>query len=82
MERSGDHEVAGSTIKVELNGAVILETDLAPIRAFEHRGKDRTSGYLGCRAASWRNRGNVDYRKIEIRDLPDADRPTRARRGP
>jgi hypothetical protein len=43
--------VKGSTIKVELNGSVILDTDLANVKAFmadsPHPGKDRTSGYFG-----------------------------------
>jgi hypothetical protein len=66
--------VRGSTVKVELNGAVILDTDLATIRDFEkgrlHPGKDRTSGYFGLQSGLGTNQGNVDFRKIEIRDLP------------
>jgi len=43
--------VKGSTIKVELNGTVILNADLSKITEFagnhEHPGKDRTSGHFG-----------------------------------
>ena len=43
--------VRGSTIRVELNGTVILDGDLAKVTAFlsnhEHPGKDRTSGAFG-----------------------------------
>lgn len=43
--------VNGSTIKVEMNGTVILDTDLAKVTEFmdghEHPGKDRKSGYFG-----------------------------------
>jgi len=43
--------VEGSKIKVELNGTVILESDLSTINEFmpnqRHPGKDRTSGYFG-----------------------------------
>ncbi len=43
--------VRGSTLKVELNGTVILEVDLAPITSFmadkAHPGKDRSSGHFG-----------------------------------
>ena len=43
--------VKGSTIRVELNGTVILDGDLAPITDYEsnkpHPGKDRTRGFFG-----------------------------------
>jgi hypothetical protein len=43
--------VKGSTIKVELNGTVILDTDLAKVTEFmhghPHPGKDRKSGSFG-----------------------------------
>ena len=43
--------VKGSTIKVELNGTVILNGDVAKVTEFlankEHPGKDRTSGSFG-----------------------------------
>jgi hypothetical protein len=43
--------VKGSKIKVELNGTVILDTDLSKVSEFmansPHPGKDRTSGFFG-----------------------------------
>jgi len=43
--------VKGSTIKVELNGSVILDTDLSKVTEYkanhEHPGKDRASGHFG-----------------------------------
>ena len=45
--------VKGSTIKVELNGTVILDCDLAKVDPatfmanHPHPGKDRTSGFFG-----------------------------------
>jgi Domain of Unknown Function (DUF1080) len=43
--------VKGPKIKVELNGTVILDTDLSKVKEFmgksAHPGKDRTSGYFG-----------------------------------
>ncbi|MEZ0258824.1 MAG: DUF1080 domain-containing protein, partial [Chthoniobacter sp.] len=45
--------VKGSTIKVELNGSVILDTDLSKVDMetvmahSKHPGKDRTSGFFG-----------------------------------
>jgi serine/threonine protein kinase len=68
--------VRGSTVKVELNGAEILNTDLATIHEFgggqPHPGKDRTSGYFGIQCGPGTNQGGVEFRKIEIRDLPAA----------
>ena len=43
--------VRGSTIKVELNGSVILDADVSKVTEFmdnkEHPGKDLTKGYFG-----------------------------------
>lgn len=43
--------VKGSTIKVELNGTVILDCDLSKVSEFmadhAHPGKDRTMGHFG-----------------------------------
>ena len=43
--------VRGSTLKVELNGTVILDADLSRVTEFmanhPHPGKDRTSGHFG-----------------------------------
>jgi hypothetical protein len=62
--------VTGSTIKVELNGAVILDADLSLVHEFmdndPHPGKDRRSGYFGLTDEG----SPVDYRRIEIRELP------------
>src|SRR6059058_2892676 len=43
--------IKGPTIKVELNGTVILDADLSKVTAFKdnqpHPGKDRTAGHFG-----------------------------------
>ncbi|MCZ6796133.1 MAG: DUF1080 domain-containing protein [Planctomycetota bacterium] len=70
--------VKGSTIKVELNGTVILDADLAEVKEFmgnrSHVGKDRTSGYFGfaghgspvmCR--------NVRLKELKPRSSPDVE---------
>jgi len=75
--------VRGSTVKVELNGVAILDTDLAPIRDFHqkgrpHPGKDRRSGYFGVQSGTGTNQGNVQYRKIAIKEIPDEAPSTNA----
>jgi hypothetical protein len=61
--------VKGSTIKVELNGTVILDTDLAQVKDFmgghPHEGKDRTSGYFGFAGHS----DPVQFRNVSIKPL-------------
>ena len=61
--------VRGSTIQVELNGTVILDTDLAQVKAFmgkrPHPGKDRQSGHLGFAG----HNDPVMFRNIEIKEL-------------
>jgi hypothetical protein len=61
--------VKGSTIKVELNGTVILDTDLSHVKEFmansAHPGKDRTSGYFGLAGHS----DPVEFRNIAIKVL-------------
>jgi hypothetical protein len=61
--------VRGSTIKVELNGAVILDTDLAKIDDYmgdrSHPGKDRKFGYFGLAGHS----DPVMFRNIEVKKL-------------
>jgi hypothetical protein len=46
-----DVTVKGSTIRVELNGTVVLDCDLSKVTEFmansAHPGKDRTSGHFG-----------------------------------
>jgi uncharacterized protein (TIGR03067 family) len=65
--------VRGSTVKVELNGVVILDTDLAPhldtLNVKTNPGKDRRSGYFGVQSGPGTNQGNVQFRKIEIKEL-------------
>ena len=61
--------VKGSTIKVELNGVTILDTDLAPVKEFmansPHPGKDRATGHFGFAGHS----DPVSFRNIRIRKL-------------
>ena len=61
--------VIGSTIKVELNGYAILDTDLSKITNYmansPHPGKDRTSGHFGFAGHS----DPVQFRNISIKRL-------------
>jgi hypothetical protein len=61
--------IKGSTIKVELNGTVILDTDLSKVTEYmakhPHPGKDRTSGHFGFAGHS----DPVAFRNIEIKRL-------------
>lgn len=61
--------VVGSTIRVELNGTVILDTDLSKTTEFmadrPHPGKDRTSGHFGFAGHS----DPVEFRNVRIREL-------------
>jgi hypothetical protein len=61
--------VKGSTLRVELNGAVILDCDLSRVTEFmgnnAHPGKDRTSGHFGFAGHNDR----VAFRHIAIRRL-------------
>jgi len=61
--------VKGSTIKVELNGATILETDLSKVTDYmdgkAHPGKDRKSGHFGFAG----HNDPVKFRNIEIKRL-------------
>ncbi|MBL9167983.1 MAG: DUF1080 domain-containing protein [Verrucomicrobiales bacterium] len=61
--------VKGSTIKVELNGTVILDGDLSQVKDImansPHPGKDRTSGYFG-----FAGHGDaVTFRNISLKSL-------------
>jgi hypothetical protein len=61
--------VEGSKIKVELNGTVILDGDLATVKEYmgntPHPGKERTSGYFG-----FAGHGDaVEFRNVQIREL-------------
>lgn len=61
--------VKGSTIKVELNGSVILETDLSEITEYmsnsPHPGKDLKEGHFGFAGHS----DPVQFRNIKIKKL-------------
>jgi hypothetical protein len=61
--------VKGSTIKVELNGTVILDTDLSKVKEFmadhPHPGKDRTSGFFGFAG----HNDPVEFRNVQIKPL-------------
>jgi len=61
--------VRGSTIKVELNGTVILNADLSKITEYmansPHPGKERTSGHFG-----FAGHGDaVEFRNVRIKKL-------------
>ncbi|HQX49975.1 MAG TPA: DUF1080 domain-containing protein [Planctomycetaceae bacterium] len=62
--------VDGSKIKVELNGNIILNADLATVTEFmansPHPGKDRTSGFFGFAG----HNDPVSFRNIKIKQLP------------
>lgn len=70
--------VNGSTIKVELNGNVILQTDLSKVTEFLaeqlHPGKDRVSGFFGFAG----HNDPVAFRNISIRELPPTPAPKSA----
>lgn len=61
--------VQGSKIKVELNGFVILDTDLANVKEFmansPHPGKDRTRGHFGFAG----HNDPVMFRNVRIKEL-------------
>jgi hypothetical protein len=61
--------VRGSTLRVELNGTFILDTDLAKITTFladkAHPGKDRTTGYFGFAG----HNDPVAYRNVRLKRL-------------
>ena len=62
--------VNGSTIKVELNGSVILNADLSKVTEFmaerPHPGKDRKSGFFGFAG----HNDPVEFRNVSIKELP------------
>ncbi len=63
--------VKGSTIKVELNGTVILDADVSKVdmetvmAKSPHPGKDRTRGFFGLAGHT----DPVQFRTLEIREL-------------
>lgn len=62
--------VDGSMIKVEVNGNVILDADLASVTEYladrPHPGKERTSGFFGFAG----HNDPVAFRNISIKELP------------
>ncbi|MCX5685133.1 MAG: DUF1080 domain-containing protein [Planctomycetota bacterium] len=64
--------VKGSTIRVELNGTVILNCDLSKVTEFlanhPHPGKDRTKGFFGFAG----HNDPVQFRNIRIKPLEAA----------
>jgi len=61
--------IKGSTIKVELNGTVILDADLSKVTEYmagsAHPGKDRTSGHFGFAG----HNDPVMFRNVSIKKL-------------
>jgi hypothetical protein len=61
--------VRGSTIKVELNGTTILDTDLATSTDFmdglPHPGRDRRTGFFGFAG----HKDPVEFRNVRVRRL-------------
>jgi len=63
--------VKGSTIKVELNGSVILDTDLSKLdpakfkSGSKHPGKDLTKGHFGLAG----HNDPVEFRNLSIKEL-------------
>jgi hypothetical protein len=61
--------IQGSTIKVELNGTLILDTDLSKVTQYmanrSHPGKDRPSGHFGFAG----HNDPVAFRHIQIKSL-------------
>ncbi len=61
--------VKGSTIRVELNGTLVLNCDLSKVTEFmankAHPGKDRTSGHFGFAG----HNDPVEFRNITIKRL-------------
>ncbi len=64
--------IKGSKIKVELNGSVILDTDLSSVKEYmansPHPGKDLKSGYFGFCGHS----DPVEFRNLRIKKLDSA----------
>ena len=63
--------VVGPTIKVELNGSVVLDADLSQVTEFKdgapHPGKDRMSGHFGFAGHS----DPVMFRNVAVKPLKD-----------
>jgi hypothetical protein len=61
--------IKGSSIRVELNGTVILDTDLSTVKEYmanhDHPGKDRKTGHFG-----FAGHGDpVQFRHVEVKSL-------------
>ena len=67
--------IKGPTIKVELNGTLILDCDLSKVKEYmansAHPGKDRTSGSFGFAG----HNDPVAFRNIQIKKLEEAKKP-------
>ncbi len=63
--------VNGTSIKVELNGNVILDTDLSTVTEFmadkAHPGKERSRGFFGFAG----HNDPVEFRNVSIKELAD-----------
>jgi len=63
--------VDGSRVQVELNGSIILDTDLSKVTEYmadsPHPGKERTSGYFGFAG----HNDPVEFRNVLIKRLAD-----------
>jgi len=61
--------VKGSTIKVELNGSVILDTDLSKVTEYmgksPHPGKENKSGFFGFAGHG----SDVEFRNVRVKKL-------------
>jgi hypothetical protein len=70
--------VSNSTVRVELNGTVILDTDLSQIHEYlggkDHPGKTRASGYFGLAG----HNDPVGFRNIGASPLRGASAPHRS----
>ena len=71
--------VDGSTITVELNGSIIMKTDLSKVTEFmaekPHPGKDRKSGFFGFAG----HNDPVEFRNVSIKELPATPEPEAAK---
>lgn len=65
--------VIGSTIRVELNGSIIVDADLSatpPLSGHEHPGRTRTSGHFGLCGHD----DPVEYRSLRIKPISHGSR--------
>ena len=61
--------IKGSSIKVELNGTVIVDTDVSKVTEYmansPHPGKDRKSGHFGFAG----HNDPVEFRNVAVKPL-------------